>query len=170
MKALFLTFAISLTFNCYAATPPFGDFQSLYESVLQNCAYDCEGEDFVSQYFYESGSVVQPLSAEVFSALNVVAQNQANVWGDTIYEGPYMASDEVELTSIEGIYYRGQLVMYRITYAQSAWATETCDVDWDEEEPSFEDCEEGVIRETSLVSMDFKEYEIDGDKYADYND
>lgn len=170
MKYLVLTAALVFTLSGYTANASFDDFESLYQGVIENCPYECDGKDFTSEFFYEADQTFKSLPADTLAALSAVAEKQANIWGDTIYEGPYMANDDVELTSIEGIYYRGQLVLYRISYAQSAWATETCDVNWEEDEPSFEECEEGVIQETSLVSLDFKRYEIEGDKYADYND
>ncbi|KYG66953.1 hypothetical protein AZI86_07980 [Bdellovibrio bacteriovorus] len=130
---------------------------------------NCEGP--TCEQIYEEKELVSEgtLPAALEKALMEVAEDQVRVWGDTILEGGYITRGETELNEVVAIYKNKKLIAYRIIYSQAAINTDSCDYDYENEE-TLEDCTEGRITETSIVSPDFKEYDIDGDGYANFED
>ena len=129
----------------------------------------CEGP--VCEQVYEEKELISEgtLPAVLEKELMEVAEDQVRVWGDTILEGGYITLGETELNEVIAIYKNKKLIAYRIIYSQAAVHTDSCDYDYENEE-TLEDCTQGRITETSIVSPDFKEYDIDGDGYANFED
>jgi hypothetical protein len=101
--------------------------------------------------------------------LLAIAEDQARIWGDTILEGDYIADGKTELNYVTAIYYQKSLIGYQIGYSQKAYYTGSCDYDY-ENEATLEECTEGSIAESLLVTADLKEWDITQDGYADFQD
>ncbi len=130
---------------------------------------NCEGP--ACEQIYEEREILSEgsLSKYVEKELMAVAEDQVRVWGDTILEGGYLTRGETSLNEVVAIYKNKQLIAYRIIYSQEAFYTDSCEYDYENDE-TLEDCTQGRITETSIVSPDFKEYDIDGDGYANFED
>lgn len=130
---------------------------------------NCEGP--VCERIYEEKELLSEgvLPAPIRTELLKVAEDQVRVWGDTILEGGYITRGDTDLNEVVAIYKNKQLIAYRIIYSQEAFYTDSCDYDY-ENDATLEDCTPGRITETSIVSPDFKEYDIDGDGYANFED
>lgn len=160
--ALFLMIALNTAMAQGSAQK--NSFWELIEE-LNNC------EGAACEQIYEEKELVSEgrLTASLEKELMAVAEDQIRVWGDTILEGGYITRGETSLNEVVAIYKNKQLIAYRIIYSQEAFYTESCDYDYENEE-TLEECTQGRITETSIVSPDFKEYDIDGDGYANFED
>lgn len=163
-KYMFLSLAIlfSSTMAMARLSPDFwAQLEEFEECTLDECSQIfSEEEDMISN---------KTLPTDVEKELFAVAQDQERVWGDTILEGGYVTTGDLELVEVTALKKFGKIFAYRIIYSAPAVHTDSCDFDYDSEEIS-EDCTVGSITETSIVSADFKEYDIDGDGYANFED
>ncbi|MGE3759301.1 MAG: hypothetical protein AB7H97_16165, partial [Pseudobdellovibrionaceae bacterium] len=83
-----------------------------------------------------------------FEVFSEIAFELAQLWADTILEGPYQAEGDTELLRIVEIQKEGKTVIYRITYTESAYNAESCA---DSQAPSKMSCVSGKIIETSYL-------------------
>lgn len=95
-----------------------------------------------------------------------IASAQAQIWGDTILEGDYAASNDTQIDHIDALTRLGAVIAYRIVYSQQAWNTSTCSYTGRPKE--LDQCEEGRIREASFVSPDLLSWLRDPKAYADF--
>lgn len=131
--------------------------------VQKNCAYDVCKTPFFTQALQSRKS-----GGKLFYQLQKIAEEQVNVWGDTILEGDYVADGEVRLTKISAIYKNSELVAYRITYNQNAWDTSTCNYDGNRHQETLVGCAAGKITESTYVSASLNYYEIDENQFAEF--
>ena len=117
---------------------------------------------------YDSFEKVSSLSPSDLAAFNEIANDQAQIWGDTILEGDYQADGNTELDSVEKLELKGQFVGYRVFYSERAWETSSCDYNGEPE--SLEGCTEGRIQEASFVSKELNNWTRDPSNYAEFND
>lgn len=107
------------------------------------------------------------IPAPLYKALFAAAFDQAQIWGDTILEGDYAADGKVKLDSIMVIKRGAKVLGYAITYSERAWYVGECT--YVRNNPSsLSSCEEGRIQETSFVSDDLKQVEVDQNQFADF--
>jgi len=114
---------------------------------------------------------ISDLNGALLKKLHERAENESNIWGDTILEGDYeLSRDPLALNAVSAIYNsRGALVAYRIIYSARAWDVADCDFDSSrlnqasaqEYGEIFQDCTEGVIVGNSFVSPGLKRSERD---------
>jgi hypothetical protein len=98
-----------------------------------------------------------------FEKLNGIAYEQAQLWGDTIYEGNYASIGDFEVLQIAEIYKEGELIAYRVTYQEPAVDTDTCESSGNYEKDKS--CERGFVYESATVSTDFRFVEVlEGDE------
>lgn len=116
---------------------------------------------------YNQKTRANALSIPVRDGLKAVAHDQAQVWGDTILEGDYVASGRTRLDIVYAFYKKDKLVGYKIQYSEKSWFTGSCD--FDGKRASLKKCSEGRIVEVSFVSPDLKTYFSDEEKYADFS-
>lgn len=103
-------------------------------------------------------------TAEQIAVLTDYAEKESNIWGDTILEGDYLASqDAVTLSSFEKVFEGSKLVAYRIQFFVKSWDTGSCDVDYDaldQENANMDEilkeCTLGKIIGTFYVTPRFK--------------
>lgn len=100
--------------------------------------------------------------------LKKAAEEQVNVWGDTISEGDYVADGEVKINKIAAIYKDDLLVAYKITYSQNAWDTSECNYDGNHHSETLIGCSAGKIVESSYVTPEMKYFEVDENQFAEF--
>jgi hypothetical protein len=97
-----------------------------FEQEIRNSQSTCqtgvecrpEGYDFSLLYAAnQPGSQIAPLLPH----FQLIAKDQANIWGDTILEGEMDTDGQTLLEKVEGVYSDNQLIAYRITYSEKAW-------------------------------------------------
>lgn len=104
-------------------------------------------------------TVVEP-NPLLKSYFSIIAKKQAQVWGDTILEGDYVAAGDTKLDQVRELKINGSLAGYLITYSETAWNISDCAYDGLHPE-SLKDCVHGRIVESSYVSLDLREYFYD---------
>lgn len=129
----------------------------------EHCRPQCEHPFRVEQ---------QNLNDENFSeslkqTLSKIAEDQSQIWGDTILEGDYFADGPTYLQSVEALYKEGTFIGYRIFYYSKAWETLDCTFNGNTHE-GLESCKPGIIREASFVSPDFQSAVTDDGNFATF--
>lgn len=119
-------------------------------------------------------AVVRPLDLEsnvlpsaVRVRLAAIADDQAQIWGDTILEGDYYAEEEVSLDKVEAVLLDSVLVAYRITYSSIAFETSACEIEMNRD-PVTCGCLPGRISESTFVAPDLESWTRDADAYAEF--
>lgn len=92
-------------------------------------------------------------------AMEVIAIEQAQIWGDTILEGDYVADGKTRLDQITSLYKNDKLIGYLIRYSEKAWNTSSKDCQYhSSENENLEGCIQGRIIESAYVSLNLKDY------------
>lgn len=105
------------------------------------------------------------LDAHTRAELEAIALDQAQVWGDTILEGDFVAEEAVSLDKVQKVMHNGEFLGYRITYSSKAWDTSGCRAEHAGLDP---DCIEGRIVESSFVSPDLFYWFRDDTAFAEF--
>lgn len=87
------------------------------------------------------------IPADVRTRLQAIAEDQAQIWADTILEGDYIAQEEVALDSVETVSANSIFLGYRITYSSLAAETSDCNP-----EANITACVQGKIVESTFVA------------------
>lgn len=114
------------------------------------------------------------LTSQQVSKLLNAANEETEIWADTILEGNYVLAtgSKVELVGVEKVLSpSAEFLAYRIVFQQAAYDLNNCDVDWDlaDRDPKAfdaaiaENCGYGHIVGAAFVSPDFKYH------FRDYN-
>jgi hypothetical protein len=154
------------SFHSMAAKPILESTTSdelLLTEVQKNCEFEICKPPFSNQILQSSKT-----ARKLFYQLQKIAEEQVNVWGDTILEGDYIADGEVRLTKISAVYQDSELVAYRITYNQNAWDTSTCNYDGNHHQETIVGCAQGIITESTYVSSSLNYYEVDENQFAEF--
>lgn len=106
------------------------------------------------------------LTPEIRDSLKKVAQDQAQIWGDTILEGDYYAAGRTRLDEVLAFYQGTHLIGYKIKYSEKAWYLGDCEFNGKRE--SLKGCKEGRIIEGSYVSADHQTFFSDEERYAQF--
>lgn len=121
------------------------------------------------------------LTEKQHASLLKAAQEEANIWYDTILEGDYALDPDadVQLVAVEKILTsKGAFVAYRISFAHAAFDTGVCDAGWDyenEDKAAYKEylvnnCTAGHISSAAYVSPDFEHHFRDEDSIEDFQD
>ncbi|WP_413587258.1 hypothetical protein [Bdellovibrio sp. HCB274] len=100
-----------------------------------------------------------------------LAEHESGVWGDTILEGDYQASQEaIRVDEVVAIYQGAKLVAYKMKFSLKAWDTGSCDLDYDalaEDDANLDEllseCELGRIYGSAYISADLQQSEHNWD-------
>ncbi len=92
-----------------------------------------------------------------------IADEQAQIWGDTILESDFVAENKVNVDSIESVHMGNQFLGYRITYSSTAFATTDCDA-----EKNLSSCKHGRIVEATFVSPSLLSWIRDENAFAEF--
>ena len=115
------------------------------------------------------GNVGGPtISPSTLQVLHRVAFEQAQIWGDTILEGDYLAANEILLDGVELVQVGTQILGYRITYSAAAVETTACAPSESYAQALENRCARGRILESSFVSLDLTSWTRDETRYASF--
>ena len=142
-------------------------FKQDIEQFTLLCKSDCQGTDYTIATVYENPKIIGDLSQKSKLDLIKIAGIQAQIWGDTILEGDYVASGHTSLDIVEKIYLKNRFLGYRIYYSEKAWFTGDCEYNPDDLS-KMDQCVAGRIHERSYVSPDMKTYFVNDDDYAQF--
>lgn len=179
MKIALLVFSFIFTFNslpmAFASERTLTSYQSFYgfiEKHRKNCA-GVQGEistcatNWEHRDLYDIKKEVKRIPDSLSEKLKEIAFDQAQIWGDTILEGDYIASGETILDQVFAIYENEMLKAYYIKYHEQAWYIGDCN--YDENDPSsLNQCTEGIISEGTYISPDLKTVITDDENFADF--
>jgi disulfide oxidoreductase YuzD len=101
----------------------------------------------------------QKMDKNLKKTFEMIAHKQAQVWGDTILEGDYVAEGKTRLDQVYKLYKNNEIIAYQIVYSEKAWNISDCA--YDGNAATLLGCVTGRIVESSYVSLDFKEYFYD---------
>lgn len=166
---------ILLSSSSLAARPGLTRYQALEQIVDRyrlSCATYAQEEicqNSFSQKVLFKLMPVKPLSLDkaTHGQLERIAFEQAQIWGDTILEGDFVAAGDTRLERVVGIYREHSLVAYLISYSETAWSTADCAIE-DENPESLKGCVQGVIRESAFVSPTLQTVLTDDEHYAEF--
>ncbi len=95
-----------------------------------------------------------------------VLQDEENLWGDTILEGPFAQTGAAEISDVEALIYHERVVGFRIYIVAPAVFTDHCE--FNEETYEYENCDgEGQIYVSKLLDINLDLLE-DGN-YAEFD-
>lgn len=97
------------------------------------------------------------LDLKTKAALEARVYEQAQVWGDTILEGDYVADGETKIARVEALYRGEYLAGYRVVYFEKAWWVGECDHDV----KNLAQCLPGYIEEAAFITNDLKVITVD---------
>ncbi len=101
----------------------------------------------------------QKIDKNLKKTFEMIAHKQAQVWGDTILEGDFVAEGKTRLDKVYKLYKNNEIRAYQIVYSEKAWNVSDCS--YDGNAATLLGCVTGRIVESSYVSLDFKEYFYD---------
>ncbi|HEX7675495.1 MAG TPA: hypothetical protein VF412_15070 [Bdellovibrio sp.] len=170
MKAKFFITALITLVSSFAFADKMGPNGDKFYEEAAHFVNACSEEPCKAPYsalvLYSQKAKLNNLEAQVRTDLKDIAVEQAQVWGDTILEGDYVAAGHTRLDLVTGYYKNNVLVGYKIQYSEKAWFTGNCHYTGTRE--SLKDCKEGRIQETSYVSEDRGTYFTDEGRQADF--
>jgi hypothetical protein len=103
------------------------------------------------------------LPSDVRTQLEAISEDQAQIWGDTILEGDYVAEAAVKLEGVEVVQLNSTFMGYRVTYSSVAFDTSDCNPDLD-----LKACTPGRIVESSFVAPTLKSWIRDTAAFAEF--
>lgn len=103
------------------------------------------------------------LPSNVRTELDNIAQDQAQIWADTILEGDYIAENDVAVEAVETVQMNAVFLGYRITYSSLAVDTSNCDADKD-----LTACVHGRIVESTFVAPSLDSWIRDAQHLAEF--
>jgi|GEM_PF-2696380 len=114
-----------------------------------------------------AGHHLRQLPQQFQKALYEIAYVQAQIWGDTILEGDFFTDGKVQVQKVK-VLYKGQTrVGFSITYYEKAWYTGDCDFQVGKPD-SLRSCRPGHIVESSFVSTNATEAQVDENQFAKF--
>lgn len=177
IKPLLLVLSTLLLTQAVSAKIRVNNYKKLQEIISlykHNCdetavIQDCRDEISTEMVFNIDQSVAIKLDDPTLTALKQIAEEQAQVWADTILEGDYAANGNTELGMVHAIYQQGELRAYHIFFFEKAWFTGDCN--YDGENPnSLQSCQRGTINEAAFVDANLKAVLPDEDHYAEFSE
>ncbi len=163
-----------LSVSCLTLADEMGPDARSFELTLKSFSEHCQKMQclppFKANAIYTREEIAA-LTDPLYSTLNKVAFEQAQVWSDTILESDYQAAGHTRLDQIYALYENDILIGYRITYSEQAWETSGCDYYNDSgqsREDALRSCPEGRILESSFVSPVFTTFIRDSNQFAEF--
>lgn len=107
------------------------------------------------------------VGAGLLANLEAQADERAQIWGDTILEGDYVAAGNTRLDQIFVVQKGRDVIAYRIVYSERAWDTSNCSYD-PGDRGSLENCTPGRISEASFIAPSLDDNAADEENYATF--
>ena len=130
--------------------------QKSFEDVAIQFSVSCVKDDCDKPF---SKTVIEP-DGRMKSYFRIIAKKQAQIWGDTILEGDYIAAGDTRLDQVRELRINDKPVGYLITYSEKAWNISDCAYDGLHPD-TLNECVSGRIVESSYVSPDLSKYFYD---------
>lgn len=168
ISTLFVVLTMTSSLAIADQMGPDGD--KFYEEAARfenACAQEPCRAPYSHKVLFDQEDNLNELSEKAKIALNAIAIDQAQVWADTILEGDYYSTGRTRLDQVVAFYKSEVLVGYKIQYSEKAWYTGDCEFDGDQS--SLANCQEGRIVEGSYVSPDALTYFSDEERYAEFS-
>ena len=99
----------------------------------------------------------------VRTQLDKIADEQAQIWADTILEGDYVAENAVSVDTVETVQMNTVFLGYRITYSSVAFDTSDCDA-----AANIAACRRGKIVESTFVAPTLDTWVRDENHMAEF--
>jgi hypothetical protein len=147
MKSIFATLLLISSINAYALTN--SQVNDLYASGKYN------------EKSFSEVNLPAAQKSQIIKKMESVAEELANIWGDTVLEGPYtqLGNSSLDLESIRAIYKGSELVGFYATVRADAAFIDSCyyndKVSEDQADREFNECLQdykGHIYENFLVN------------------
>ncbi len=161
MKTILIFFILSLQSTSFALSK--NAFLALDEKDKENFinTQTVEVDDT------ESIELFQKENPNLVAEIMKQGEYLANIWGDTILEGPYSLTGDLEITIYSLYTFDGEPYAVLATVSSSAVFTDSCE--YDEDADAWpDDCGAGTISESFVVDMAAQT--IDFGYYAEFND
>lgn len=111
--------------------------------------------------------IQDPIYSSIQTQIEVAATQQAQIWGDTILEGDFIADGKTHVDEVTAVFKNNLLQGYKFTYSEKAWLVIDCEYNVENlEGPNT--CLSGRIVEGSYTSSDFSSLETDEEHYAQF--
>ncbi len=167
MKSLMtLVFAIVTVLATNSEGRQISAFGKAIAAYRQACQNECTAPYAETVIYSPNDRIREDVYNAIQRKIETIAKDQAQVWADTILEGDYTAAGDTQVDHVTMITKEGRLLMYKVTYFETAWYTGECD--YDGTDSSLASCQQGRIYETSYVSASINEAEVSEDGYADF--
>lgn len=167
MKSLMtLVFAIVTVLAVNSEARQISAFSKAIEAYNKACQHECTAPYAETLIYSPSDRVREDVYNAIQRKIEAIAKDQAQVWADTILEGDYTAAGDTQVDHVTMITKEGRLLMYKVTYSETAWYTGECN--YNGSENSLASCQQGRIYETSFVSAAISEAEVSENGYADF--
>lgn len=137
--------------------------ETAFKEEVMNLKTSCSRVGCKGPYQREA---LKEASEELAQAIQAKANDLAQIWGDTILEGDYVADGKTQVDEVYVLVKNGEVFGYRITYSENAWYTANCDFDGDMQH--LDGCEQGRISEASYVNADFTLDFLDPARFAEF--
>ncbi len=162
MKTLIVTIISLLALNSQANQMSAYHLSKIFYSAKCDvgCAQDVSVESF-------DAKTLLALPLQLQKSLYTVAYDQAQIWGDTILEGDYVADGRTRLDEVLVIKENMKVIGYAVSYSERAWYIGECAYTHRNPE-TLASCDEGRIYERSFVSLDLNDAEVDQNQFADF--
>jgi hypothetical protein len=150
------------------------DFPSFYKGIreiqescpnLRSCGEFGISVETIYDLRFNKQVPPEKLGSEKFQRISEIADGQAQIWADTILEGEYEADGVTQLDRIEGVFFKGELLAYYITYSERGWFLGHCDYDF-QDRTLLKGCDEGQIIESAFISPALTSWFADDHAYA----
>lgn len=163
---------LAFIFSAFTYSASYG--QSLSARAVSNLFYSsgCENakvsmcRNGITAQVLENNEIRQ-LPQGLRAKLYQIAYSQAQIWGDTILEGDYASEGKVTLDAVTLIRSQTKVIGYRIRYSERAWFVGDCAYTYNNPN-TLKACPEGRIYESSFISTDLSDVEVDKNQFADF--
>jgi hypothetical protein len=135
-----------------------------YEIFCKNES-NCQGE-YQNEVVFSLREQLNKIGIANSEVLKKISIDQAQIWGDTILEGDYVADGQTRLDQASALYKNRELIGYKIKYSEKAWYVGNCE--YNGSESSLVDCDAGRIIEVSYVSADLQTFFVDEEQTASF--
>lgn len=124
---------------------------------------------FLDQHAQEKELTSRERRTALVKRLSETALAQAEVWEDTVLEGPYAQTGEAKIVSAVAMLVNKQIYAYRFTISAEAIFTEADGCEYgDNTEEWSEACYESAGHISETVSFDFNGEIFEDGSYADF--
>lgn len=162
MKSLLVLLSFCFLSLAVEAKSPRQELREIAHRVEQNCDFSKSRVYCQGNFSARSWGLSRIEKQERYSSLLTKSQELAEVWGDTILEGPYELIGDVKLSRIVEIRENEKIILYRVSYFAAALDLESC-LNVKDTTEKLLTCQRGKIVETSYLNFELSVSAITND-------